>query len=60
VSVRPGAYSEYALCLYGEDDSRASELQARYPDVKFRGFKTDAASRAGIYSPEFLASRNAA
>ena len=54
VSVRPSGNSEHCLCLYWADDERAHQLQARHPQIKFRGYKTDAATRAGIYSREFL------
>jgi len=58
VSIRPSASDEHCLCLYWIDDTRGTEVSGRHPDVKFQGYKTNAATRAGIYSSEFLASRS--
>jgi hypothetical protein len=50
--------TEHVLCLYFKDDSRKHELAERqkseYPDVKYRYWKSDAATLKGKYSEEFL------
>jgi len=49
--------AEYVLCLYYSDDSRKHELAAKYktqPGLKYRYWKSDAATHAGSYSEEFL------
>ena len=48
---------EYVLCLYYKDPSRKIELAKRYknaPGVKYRGWKSNAATERGEYSPRFL------
>ncbi len=50
---------EYVLCLYYEDDRRKHELAEKYrvvPGLKYRYWKSDAATRKGQYSHEFLES----
>jgi hypothetical protein len=53
-----GDNTEYVLCLYYKDDSRKHELAKRcktdYPNVKYRYWKSDEATRKGEYSEEFL------
>lgn len=52
-----GANTEYVLCIYYKNDSRKNELADRYrgrPNLKYRYWKTDDATRKGIYSEEFL------
>ncbi|MGA2574104.1 MAG: hypothetical protein ABSF36_07920 [Candidatus Methanomethylicaceae archaeon] len=49
--------TEYVLCVYYKDDSRKSELAERNKEeyrVKYRYWKSDAATLAGKYSKEFL------
>lgn len=48
---------EYVLCLYYADDSRKIELKQKYgrrPGLKYRFWKSNAATRARQYSEEFL------
>lgn len=50
---------DYVLCLYYKDDSRKSNLATKYgpaSGVKYRYWKTDAATAHGEYSREFLES----
>jgi len=52
-----GSNTEHVLCLYYKDDSRKNELADRNKheyDVKYRYWKSDAATRKGEYSQEFL------
>ncbi len=52
-----GANREHVLCLYYRDDSRNPELAERAKEeygVKFRYWKSDADTRGGRYSDEFL------
>lgn len=52
-----GRNTEYVLCLYYMDRSRANELAKRNEEeykVKYRFWKSDAATRQGEYSKEFL------
>lgn len=54
--------SDYVACLYWHDDSRKEELAKRYankPHIKYRYYKRNADTRAGIYSKQFLATRSA-
>jgi protein-disulfide isomerase len=55
VYAAPGA--DYVLCLYDVDNRQAGRLRALYSSeaVQFRGWKSDAATRAGIYSARFRA-----
>jgi len=51
-------HSDYVLCLYWKDNSRKDELAKRYAsrqnlDIKYRYWKSDESTRAGIYSDEF-------
>lgn len=39
---------EYVLCLYWYDDSRKDEFVGKYPEVKYRYWKNNAATRAGV------------
>lgn len=51
--------SDYVACLYWHDASRDHELEkrwARHPNVKYRHYKTNADTRAGKYSKQFLRS----
>lgn len=53
-----GENSEHVMCLYYRDDSRKDELAGRAKSehqVKFRYWKSDADTRGGRYSDEFLA-----
>ncbi len=48
---------EYVLCLYYEDDRRKRELAAKYRSregLKYRFWKSDAATLRGEYSDAFL------
>ena len=48
---------DYVACLYWRDDSRKYELAERHkntPNLKYRYWKSDADTRAGKYSKEFL------
>jgi hypothetical protein len=51
------ARPNFVLCLYDRDDSRKRELRGRYPDRRpafnFGGWKTEAATAAGVYSDLF-------
>lgn len=52
-----GGNTDYVLCLYFNDDSRKYELAERNKreyGVKYRYWKSDAATRRGEYSQEFL------
>ena len=53
------AGEDYVLCLYYRDDSRRHELAARYggrEGIRYRYWKSDAATRRGEYSERFLGS----
>lgn len=48
---------EYACCLYWTDDKRKHELGERYKNtegIKYRYWKSNADTRAGKYSEQFL------
>jgi hypothetical protein len=52
-------YYYYVLCLYYRDDSRRHEIAARYggrEGIRYRYWKSDAATRRGEYSERFLGS----
>lgn len=52
-----GTGEDYVLCLYYKDDSKKHELADRYQEkdgVRYRYWKSDAATRRGEYSEEFL------
>jgi len=52
-----GGRTEHVLCLYYKDDSRKNELAQRNNEqygVKYRYWKSDAATLQGEYSKEFL------
>lgn len=59
--IADAAYGQdYVACLYWHDSSMKEELAKRWgknPKVKYRGYKTNADTRAGIYSKQFLDSR---
>lgn len=52
--------AEHVLCLYSADDSRRYELRDRYrsrtdlQDLRYRWWKSDAATHRGVYSEQFL------
>lgn len=53
----PGTGKDYVLCLYYKDDSKKYELADKYQEkdgVRYRYWKSDAATRRGEYSEEFL------
>ena len=57
VSVSP-RNQEYVCCLYWHDDKRKHELAKRHganSKLKYRYWKSNADTRAGIYSKQFLA-----
>lgn len=48
---------EYVACLYWHNPLRREELRKRWgnhPDIKYRYYKTNADTRAGKYSEQFL------
>lgn len=52
----PGKREDWVLCLYQDDNRYWYDLREAYhnpPRVRFRGFKTDAATRRGEYSEQF-------
>lgn len=56
VSTMPNG-NDYVLCLYWQSDSRKYELFDRYKawkGIKYRWWKTNADTRAGKYSREYL------
>lgn len=56
VSVTPNN-NEYVLCLYWTSDERKYELAERYKkasNIKYRYWKSNAKTRAGIYSEQHL------
>nr|MDO8114959.1 hypothetical protein [Candidatus Sigynarchaeota archaeon] len=49
--------TDSVLCLYYSDDSRKHELAAKYgawQNVRYRYWKSNEDTRAGIYSPQYL------
>lgn len=56
VSAKPSSMGTHCLCLYDISDKRAAQVQAAAGSLTFRGFKTDADTRAGRYSEQHLAS----
>lgn len=52
----PAKRDDWVLCLYDDDNRYWYDLREAYhdpPQVRFRGFKTDAATRQGEYSERF-------
>jgi len=52
----PAKRDDWVLCLYADDNRYWYDLRETYhapPQVRFRGFKTDAATRQGEYSERF-------
>lgn len=52
----PAKREDWVLCLYEDDNRYCSLFREEYnhpPTVRFRGFKTDAATRRGEYSDRF-------
>lgn len=44
----------HVLCLYWYNDSRAKEFKNKYPNVAYRWWKSNKATREGLYSQQFL------
>ena len=60
VPTIPGKREDWVLCLYQDDNRYWYTLREAYhnpPRVRFRGFKTNTASRRGEYSERFERSR---
>ena len=53
--------TDYVLCLYARDNSRLDNMRKKYgqrADIRFKNWKSDEDTRAGKYSPQFVANRN--
>lgn len=56
----PGKKQDWVLCLYQDDNRYWYDLREEYhdpPTVRFRGYKTNAATEQGEYSDQFMDSR---